>query len=483
MKDMYDVLIIGAGVVGCSTARELSKYDLNIGVLERREDVSCGTSKANSGMIHGGYDATHGTIKAKLSKRGNDLFTILDNELHFGHTRCGSLVLAFDEEDIETLKGLQENGNKNGVETEIIDIDRIHEIEPNISNDVIAALYCKTAGIAMPFQYCVALAENAIDNGVEFNFNEEVTNITKDGDVFIVKTKDNEFKARYVVNAAGVYADKISAMIAETNFKITPRKGEYMLLDKCESTKVHPVIFPTPKAHSKGIALTQSQDGNILGGPNAEYIDDKEDVSTDAKTLDEVWAQTDSYLIDKLDKSKVITQFAGLRAVTDSQDFIIEESSTKGFINAAAIQSPGFTVSYAIAEMLVGILKDAGLELKENKDFNPNRRGYVDMEKMSKDEINELIKKDPRFARVICRCETITEGQIVDVLHRGIKVTTLDGVKRRMRAGMGRCQGGFCSPRVMEIIKREYDMNYEDVTKKGEESYILTGKLNKGGNN
>ena len=483
MKEMYDVLVIGAGVVGCSTARELSKYDLDIAVLERREDVSCGTSKANSGMIHGGYDATYGTLKAKLSKRGNELFTILDNELHFGHTRCGSLVLAFDDEDIETLKKLQENGNKNGVETEIIGIDRIHEIEPNISNDVKAALYCKTAGIAMPFQYCVALAENAIDNGVDFFFNEEVVDIKKDGDVFTVKTNGNEYKSKYVVNAAGVYADKISRMICETNFNITPRKGEYMLLDKCESDKVHPVIFPTPKAHSKGIALTRSHDGNVLVGPNAEYIDDKEDVSTDSQTLDKVWEQTEKFLINKLDKSKVITQFAGLRAVTDSQDFIIEESSTKGFINAAAIQSPGFTVSYAIAEMLVDILKDAGLTLKENKDFNPNRRGYVDFEKMTKDEINELIKKDSRFARVICRCETITEGQIVDVLHRGIKVTTLDGVKRRMRAGMGRCQGGFCSPRVMEIIKREYGMNYEDVTKKGEESYILTGKLEKGGKN
>ena len=335
----------------------------------------------------------------------------------------------------------------------------------------------------MPFQYCVALAENAIANGVDFYFNEEVIDINKKDGTFTVKTKDNEYKAKYVINAAGVYADKISSMICDTKFKITPRKGEYMLLDKCESSKVHPVIFPTPKAHSKGIALTQSHDGNILVGPNAEYIDDKEDVSTDAQTLDSVWKQTERFLINKLDKSKVITQFSGLRAVTDSQDFIIEESSTKGFINAAAIQSPGFTVSYAIAEMLVDIVKKAGLELKENKNFNPNRKGYVDLEKMTQEEINELIKKDPRFARVICRCETITEGQIVDVLHRGIKVTTLDGVKRRMRAGMGRCQGGFCSPRVMEIIKREYDMNYEDVTKKGKDSYILTGKLNKGGNN
>ena len=484
MTKIYDVLIIGAGVVGCATARELSKYSLDIGVIERREDVSCGTSKANSGMIHGGYDATAGTIKGKLSKRGNELFTQLDEELHFGHKRCGSLVLAFDEEDLKVLEGLHENGNRNGVETEIIGIDRIHEIEPNISDDVIAALYCKSAGIAMPFHYCVALAENAIQNGVDFHLNNEVTDIKKENGLFTVTTNQGSYTSKYVVNAAGVYADKISAMICETNFSITPRKGEYMLMDTCESRKVHPVIFPTPKAHSKGIALTQSYDGNVLVGPNAEYIDDKEDVSTDSATLDTVWNQTTTFLKEGLDKSKVITQFAGLRAVCEEkQDFIIEESSTKGFINAAAIQSPGFTTSYAIAEMVVGILSDAGLMLIENENFNPYRKGYVKMEEMSEDEISELIKKDPRFARVICRCETITEGQIVDVLHRGIKVTTLDGVKRRIRPGMGRCQGGFCSPRVMEIIKREYGIDDEDVTKKGEASYILTGKLEKGGLN
>lgn len=482
MKDCYDVLIIGAGVVGCATARELSKYDLKIKVVEKREDVSCGTSKANSGMVHGGYDATAGTLKAKLSKRGNELFYELDKELHFGLTNCGSIVCAFDEEDIKTLKSLQENGKKNDVHTEIIYPERIKEIEPNISDEVIAALYCPTAGIAMPFQYCVALAENAVDNGVTFDLNQTVTDIQKEGDIFTVKTTDNEYKAKYVVNAAGVYADEISKMICETNFEITPRRGQYMLLDTCESYKVTPVIFPTPKAHSKGIALTRSQDGNVLVGPNAEFIDDKDDVSTTGEILDFVWKETEHFLKEKLDKSKVITQFAGLRACGNNNDFVIEESSTKGFINAACIQSPGFTTSYAIAEMIVGILDDSGLNLTPNKDFNPNRIPYVNMETISKEELDKLIKKDPRYAKVICRCETITEGQIVDCLHRGLKVTTVDGVKRRVRAGMGRCQGGFCSPRVMEIIKREYNMNYEDVTKKGKRSYILTGKLNKGGN-
>lgn len=479
MKEKYDVLIIGGGVIGCCAARELAKYNINIALIEKHEDVACETSKANSGMIHGGYDAKFTTVKGQLSALGNKLFDELDNELHFGFRRCGSMVLAFDDEDIKTLEDLKANGEKNGVETEIIDIEEILKIEPNISPKVKKALYCKTAGVSVPFEYTVAMAENAIDNGVDFFFNEEVINIEKKDNIFFVKTKENTYKADYVINAAGVYADEISKMICTTNFKITPRRGEYMLFDKNTKGLVNSVIFPVPKAGSKGIAITPALHGNIMIGPDAEFIKDKTDTDTKKEVLDMVWNDCLN-MSKKLDKSMVITQFAGLRASSEADDFVIEESDTKGFINAACICSPGFTVSYAIALKLAGILKDAGLKMEKRDDFNPNRKPYVHIDELSKEEFNELIKQDSRYGRVICRCETITEGQIVDVMHRGIKITNPDSVKRRIRAGMGRCQGGFCLPRVMEIIERENNIPYDKIPKNNEKAYILNGRTQKG---
>lgn len=477
---MYDLIIIGAGVVGCATARELSRYDLKIAVLEKEEDVSMGASKANSGIVHGGYDAKYGSLKGKLSAEGNRLFTKLDKELNFGINRCGSLVLAFSDEEEKTIENLYENGLKNGVmDLSIIDREEILRKEPNLNPNVKKALLCESAGVTSPYEYTVALAENAADNGVRFFFDSPVTSIKKENDTFKITTPSNIFEAKRVINATGVFSDEISKMIAPTDFTITPRRGEYMLLDKSEGKRVNKVIFQSPSNGTKGVLVAPTLHGNLIVGPSAEYIDDKDDTETTPDVLDRVW-NTAMKSMPKLDKSKIITQFAGLRASSSRHDFIIEETQTKGFINAAGIESPGLSTSYAIALMLRDILSDSGIELKEKPTFNPNRRSFIKLENLSNEEINDLIKKDSSFGNVICRCETITEGQILDCLKRNIPPRSVDGVKRRIRAGMGRCQGGFCQPRVMEIIAKYQKREVEDITKKGKGSYILTGQTGKG---
>lgn len=476
---MYDVLIIGGGVIGCSIARELSKYELKTALIEKEDDVaSGGASKANSAILHAGYDPVPGTLKAKLNVRGNEIFDDICKDLDVPIKRVGSLVAAFADDEVDSLYKLYDRGLKNGVKKmSIISKDMVKELEPNINDTIVAALYAKTAGIICPYGYVIALAENAAQNGVEFIFNQEVVSIEKEEDRFIVKTQDKEYLSKYVINAAGLYSDVINDMVGAKPFTVHPRKGEYLILDKEEGYLANTVIFQVPTKMGKGILVAPTVDGNLLIGPTSEDIKNKEFRKTTDMGLQKA-IRGAKKSVDKFNERKTITQFTGLRSVPDveGEDFIIGESQVKGFINVAGIESPGFTSSPAIAEMVVEILLDSGLKLIEKDDFNPKRKPVIRFNELSDDEKNELIKKNPAYGKIICRCETVTEGEIIDAIKRPVGAKSLDGVKRRVRAGMGRCQGGFCSPRVLEILSRELNINPLDVTKFGGKSNILTAK-------
>lgn len=474
---MYDVAIIGAGVIGASIFRELTKYDLKVVVLEKENDVSMGTSKANSAIVHAGYDPKVGTLMAKYNVKGNEMFEDLCKELSVPFRRNGSLIIAFSEEDMETVKNLYENGNKIGVKgLQILSKEEVLEKEPNLSHDIVGALYAPTGGIVGPYEYTIALMENAVSNGGELKLRSEVKNIEKENDIFKITTTDGKvIEAKYVINAAGVHADEIHNLIAKESFKIIPRKGEYFVMDKTQGKLVNSTIFQCPSKLGKGILVTPTVHGNLLVGPDAQDIEDKDDKSTSGDRLEYI-RETSKRTTNKVNFRESIRNFAGLRATPDRGDFVVEEAEdVKNFIDVAGIKSPGLSSAPAIAEDVVKILDGCGLELKENKDFNPNREEIVFME-LSPEEKAEVIKKDPRYGKIICRCESITEGEIVNAIHRSFGSITLDGVKRRCRPGMGRCQGGFCGPKVQEIIARELNIPMEDIYQEKDGSYILVGK-------
>jgi len=467
---MYDVCIIGAGVVGANIARELAKYKVTVCLLEKEEDVSCGASKANSGIVHGGYSDKPGTLKAELCVKGNRMYEQLNKELNFGYRETGSLVLAFREEDRKTLQKLYEYGLENGVGgLEIIDGEQAREREPYLSKEVKAALYCANAGITSPYEFVIALMENAIVNGVELKLKNEVVGIEKNASYFNVITNKEQVKGKYVINAAGVYSDKISSMIGIHDFMITPRRGQYILLDKDQNYLVNSVIFQVPTELGKGILVTSTYHGNLMVGPNAEDIDDKGDVSTDEQALQKI-VDAARLSVPDFNMKKAITSFAGNRPVSNQKDWIIEESPVKGFINLVGIDSPGLTASPAIGLKVVEILKQAGLQLEEKTDFE----FYRDPIFKVKDETfkGDVNATDPE-EHIICRCEQITAAEVIDALHRGIPIQSIDGIKRRTRAGMGRCQGGFCRQRVKELIAKELNIPIEEVTLRGKDSPSL----------
>ncbi len=472
---MYDVIIIGGGVSGAASARELSRYKVNACVLEKEDDVCCGTSKANSAIVHAGYDAANGSLMAKLNVRGNEMMEELSKELDFPFKRNGSLVICRAEEDMPNLQALYERGVKNGVkDLRIISKEEVLEIEPNITEEVVAALYAPTGGIVCPFNLNIALAENANVNGVEFKFNTEVTDIKKVDDHFEIQTNNGVYETKYVVNAAGVYADKFHNMVSEKKIHITPRRGDYCLLDKTAGGHVSKTIFALPGKFGKGILVTPTVHGNLLVGPTAIDIEDKEGVNTTAAGLDEVITKA-SENVREIPMRQVITSFAGLRAHEDNHEFIIEElEDCKGFIDCAGIESPGLTSAPAIGEMVAGILKDL-MGLEEKEDFIATRKGVLNPEHLSMEERKALIKENPAYGNIICRCEMITEGEIIDAIRRPLGAKSLDAVKRRTRAGMGRCQSGFCSPRTMEILARELGVDMSEITKTGGDSKIIVG--------
>ncbi|WP_082394788.1 NAD(P)/FAD-dependent oxidoreductase [Caloranaerobacter sp. TR13] len=478
---MYDVAVIGAGVIGTFIARELSRYKLNIVLIEKDNDVANGTTKANSAIIHAGYDAEPGTNMAKFNSKGNPMFDKICEELDVEFKRIGSLVVAFNDENMNMIKELYDRGLKNGIPNiEIINGEQVRKMEPNLNNDIVGALYAPTCGIIGPWELAIALAENAVENGVEILLNSEVHNINKTDYGYRIFTKREVIDTKYVVNCAGLYADKINNMVASPYFKIKPRRGQYFILDKSAGNFVNRVIFQCPTKLGKGVLVAPTVHGNLIIGPDAEDLNDKERLDTTADRLQYV-RETALKTSKNIPFKKVITTFAGLRAEPSTGDFIVEESKeARGFINVAGIKSPGLSASPAIAEYVVELLSDinGGFEAKE--DFNPIRRRMIRFEKLSADEKAELIRKDPKFGRIICRCENITEGEIVDAIRRKVGATTVDGIKKRVRPGTGRCQGGFCSPRVMEILARELGKDISEIVKDSPNSYILVGNTNKG---
>ena len=472
---MYDVIIIGAGVSGAATARELSRYKVNACVIEKEEDVCCGTSKANSAIVHAGYDAATGSLMAKLNVRGNQMMEQLAKDLDFPFKKNGSLVVCLHEEDMPNLQALYDRGVANGVkDLRILNQEELRAMEPNISDDAYAALYAPTAGIVCPFNLNIAMAENACVNGVEFKFDTEVTGLHPIEGGWAIETNQGSFETKYVVNAAGVYADRLHNMVSAKKIHITPRRGDYCLLDKTAGNLVSKTIFALPGKFGKGILVAPTVHGNLILGPTAIDIEDKEGTNTTREGLDQVITKC-GMNVKNIPMRSVITSFAGLRAHEDGHEFLIGElEDAPGFIDCAGIESPGLTSSPAIGEMVAEILREK-LNLEKNENFVATRKGVLDPDSLSKEERIELIRKNPAYGNIICRCEMITEGEILDAIHRPLGAKSLDGVKRRTRAGMGRCQAGFCSPRTMEILARERHVSMFDITKSGGDSKIVVG--------
>lgn len=474
---MKDVIIIGGGVIGCGIARELARYQADVLLLERGNDVSVGTSKANSGIVHGGYDAKPGTLKAKYNVMGNAMFDELSRELDFPFRRNGSIVLCFDESQIGGLEELLNRGITNGVKGMYIvkGSDEIKKLEPYVSDKAVAALVVPSGGIVSPYEMTVAYAENAAVNGVEFRFLSEVTSVINDGNGFAVTCADGySERAKVVINAAGVYADVINNMICGEKLHITARKGDYVLMDKTCGYLADHTMFQLPTKMGKGVLVAPTTHGNILVGPTATDVEDKDDVNTTAAELNDAFAKA-SLTVPTLARRNIITQFSGLRAHLDGDDFVVGESSVNGFYNVAGIESPGLSCAPAIA---VDIAQSVAgkLALKQKLHFESKRKGIPQFSKLSNTEREKLIDQNPLYGKIVCRCEVVTEGEIVDSIRRPVGAKDLDGVKRRTRAGMGRCQAGFCTPRIMEIIARELGCDMADVTKRGGESQVVKGR-------
>ncbi|QUH21216.1 NAD(P)/FAD-dependent oxidoreductase [Alkaliphilus sp. B6464] len=474
---MYDITVIGAGITGTFIARELSKYQLKVLLIDKENDIANGTTKANSAIVHAGYDAKEGTLKAKLNVRGNELYDEICEELDVPFKRIGSLVLAFNDKDMETVHELYARGERNCVpQMEILDKESVLKLEKNLSEDIVGALHAKTAGIVGPWELAIALAENAVENGVELLLNSTVTDIQKIADGYSITAGDRKLESKIIINCAGLHSDDINNMLNTQSFEILPNRGEYNLFDKSVGNIVNSVVFRCPSEAGKGVLITPTVHGNLLLGPTSEYIDSKTSFETTLEGLNYINEHA-HHTLKQISFQGVITSFTGIRAKTKNQDFIIEESEESlGFFNVAGIDSPGLTAAPAIAEYVVELIKGRLGDIELNQDFNPNRRPSIHFMDLSDDEKAKLIEKDPRFGRIICRCENITEGEIVDVINRKAGATTLDGVKRRARPGSGRCQGGFCAPRVMEILAREQDIDITEVVKDRLNSYILTGE-------
>ncbi len=477
---MYDIIVIGAGVTGACTARALSKYQVNMCVIEKGDDVCSGTSKANSAIVHGGYDCKPGTLMAKMNVRGNELMYQLAEELDFPVKKNGSLIVCTVPEERGKLDVLLQQGIDNGVPgVRIVEKEELLAMEKNLTPNAVAALYVPTGGLVDPFNMNVAFAENAAVNGCEFKFETEVTDIVKKDGYFEVVTNKGTFETKIVVNAAGVYADKMHNFVSEKKMKIIARKGEYLLMDHELGDYFSATVFPLPGKMGKGILTAPTIHGNLFVGPSATDQEDKEDTSTTQEIINDlVYKAQHSYLTkDVLPMGKVITSFAGLRAHEENHEFIIEEvADAPGFFDAAGIESPGLTSSPAIGEMIEGLIQDK-YNFPKKDNFIAKRKGFVKMDQLSLEERNEMIKKNPLYGNIICRCEMVTEGEIVDAIHRPIPARSMDAIKRRTRAGMGRCQAGFCTPKTMEILSRELDIPMTEVKKNVAGSELLVGKI------
>ena len=475
---MYDVAIIGGGVIGAAIARELSRYDVSVAVLEKGADVAVGASKANSAIVHAGYDCTPGTLKARLNVQGNAMMKALCEELSVPFMGIGSLAVAFNDDDRAELDKLLARGQANGVPgLQILTGEEVMRKEPNLSREIIAALWAPTGAIICPFELTLALMENAVVNGAQFIRGFEVQAITRTVDGFDISNGTKTVKAGYVVNAAGIRSDEINTLAGGKYFEIRPRKGEYMLLDRSAQGIVGTVVFQTPSRLGKGVLVSPTVHGNVYAGPTAVDISDKDDTST---TPEGLWylKKLSRKSVPALPLNKVITSFSGLRSVVVGRDdFIIgREEAVPGFVNAAGICSPGLSSSPAVALMVADELRQSGLSLVKKDGFIAIRHKEKAFHEMTAEEKREAIARDRLHGRVICRCETVTEAEIVRSLHSPVPATTMDGIKRRARAQAGRCQGGFCGPRIMEIICRETGMSMDEITKNGGQSWLVREK-------
>ena len=473
---MFDVTVIGGGVVGAMIMRELSKYDLKICMLEKEDDVCMGQSKANSGIVHAGFDAKEGTLKAKFNVSGNKMMTEVCKELGVKYKNNASLVVAFSDDDLKTLLELKARGEKNGVEClEIISADELRKRVPEISENSKGALEAKTGGIVCPYNLTIAAIGNAMDNGAELLCDYEVVKISKNNNYYSIFSKDlRHIESRVVINSAGICSGKIANLVGD-EYDVHARRGQYILLDKTAGYLTKNTLFFTPTKLGKGVLVSPTVDGNIFMGPTAEEIDGN-DTDTTAEGLASIISKA-SEMINKLPLGDTITSFSGVRAYNDKHDFIIEESkNNKGFINLIGIESPGLTASPAIGKFVVEDIVSKLIDLKRKADYNPYRRPDFFFNELSVDEKNKVIADDGRYGKIVCRCEKITEGEIVSAIHANPKATSVDAVKRRTRAGMGRCQGGFCMPHVVEILAREFNVPMTDIAKNGKNSKILTGR-------
>lgn len=471
---MFDVAVIGGGVVGAMILRELSAYDLKICMLEKENDVCMGQSKANSGIVHAGFDAKEGSLKAKFNVSGNKMMPEVCRELGVKYKNNESLVVAFSDDDLKTLLELKTRGEKNGVEgLEIISAAELRKRVPEISENAKGALEAKTGGIVCPYNLTIAAIGNAMDNGAELLCDFEVVKITKNSDCYTVFSKDlRQIESKIVINSAGICSGEIAKLIGD-DYAVHARRGQYILLDKTAGYVTKSTLFFTPTKLGKGVLVSPTVDGNIFMGPTAEEINGN-DTDTTAEGLASIISKA-SEMITGLPLGDTITSFSGVRAYNDKHDFIIEESkNNKGFVNLIGIESPGLTASPAIGKYVVENIVSKRIDLKRKSDYNPYRKPEYFFNDLSADEKNKLIGEDGRYGNIVCRCEKITEGEIVGAIHANPKATSVDAVKRRTRAGMGRCQGGFCMPHVVEILARELNVPMTDITKNGKNSKILT---------
>jgi len=467
---MYDVIIIGGGIVGCALARELSRYNLRLALIEKEVEVGFGTSKTNSGIIHAGHHSAANTLKGKFEWTGNQLWDDLARDLKFGFKRIGELLIAQRTEDLHHLENLKKQGESRGVTgLEIWKSKRIQKEEPNLSHSILQALHAPTAAVINPYEACFGLIECARQNDAELCCGHPVVSINRNDDGFSIQTPQKNFQTRIVINAAGVFADQIAAMVDVDNFKIFPRKGEEYMLDRRLQGIVSHLIFPTPTATSKGVLIIPTVDGPIMVGPTAEDVDSREDISTSFAGANKIFAAVHKYC-PAISERDTITEFAGLRAVSNTNDFIIEPSTVKGFYNVAGIQSPGLTAAPAIAVYVIEMLRADGLSPVEKSSWKADITGPPRFAQMTAEERKTAILKDPSYGRIVCRCEAVTEAEVLYAIRHGAR--TIDGVKFRVRAGMGRCQGGFCTTRVMDLLAKTLGIPLTEITKRGSESAV-----------
>jgi glycerol-3-phosphate dehydrogenase len=472
---MYDCIIIGSGISGATIARELSKFNLKSIILEKDFDVATEATMANSAIVHSGHDPIPGSLKAKYNVLGNRMYKKMSDELDIPFMECGGMVVAIDDEQMETVNELYDRALLNGLlpsEIKKITREEALELEPSLSDLVLGGLHLPTTAVTFPWEGAIANIENAMDNGVELSLETKVTNITKD-EFFKVETTKGLFEGRVVINAAGMYASKVAEMLYEPEFNIRPRRGEYLVIDS-DTKVVDSVIYPTPTSKGKGVILTPQTHGETLVGPTSEFVSFENAMKTTSAGVTYVKEHAVKS-VKNIPFHKVIRSFAGARPTGDTGDFIIGESKVEGFINVAGIESPGLTAAPAIAVDIAEIVKGI-LNPTVNEEFNPKRRKVIRLSELNNNEISELIKKDKAFANIICRCENITEGEIVDSIHRNCGSHSVVGVKARVRPGAGRCQGGFCQPEVLKILARELNKDPMDVEYKGTGSNILVAK-------